>query len=329
MNAGDETEVMQGDALQAALIPSVPAIVQAGITAIRERDPRQALADSPLERNLRRGLTHAANRWFGLREGESETELHFALGRAQARAGRSLEELMGFYRTAAQTMWRATSALGEESGARPENLYRLAESGYECVEEVSTQAAAGFAAEQSHRSGAAQTRRSEFVRLLLRVPQPAPETLRAAARTAGVELAPTVAVFVGPGEMYEPFVRSARDQVVLGPREGEFVGALFDPEGPSRRGRLAAAAERAGARLALGPGVPLERARESLDRARGLLTLALSGLIEAAPLATAEQHRVELLLSAQPALAGEFAAARLAPLLSVGGAKTRANLLET
>lgn len=329
MNAGDELDGSRAETLHGALLPTVPAIVDAGIAAIRERDPSQSVAGSPLERNLRRGLTHAANRWFGVGDGEGESELHFALGRAQARAGRSLEELMGFYRVAGQTMWRAAAALGEQRGARPEELYRLAESGYECVDEVSTQAAAGFAAEQSHRSGAAQTRRSEFVRMLLRDPQPAQDVLRDAARTAGVTLAPTVAVFVGAGELYEPFVRSARDQVVLGPREGEFVGALFDPDGPGRRRRLAAAAERAGARLALGPAVDVERARESLERARALLALTRSGLVDAGPLASAEQHRVELLLGAEPALAGEFAASLLAPLLAVGGEKTRANLALT
>jgi hypothetical protein len=323
------TTTPAGEALRGALMPTVPVIVEAGITAIRERHPDQRIAESPLERNLRRGLTDAAHRWFGQGDGAAESDLHFALGRAQARAARSLEELMGFYRTAAQAMWRQAAALGEERGGRPEDLYRLAASGYECVDEISTQAAAGFAAEQSHRSGAAQTRRSEFVRLLLRDPQPSQDVLRAAARTARVELAPSVALFVGAGEVYEQFVRSARDQVVLGPREGEFVGALFDPDGPSRRGRLAAAAERAGTRLALGPAVPLTRARESHERARALLELMLAGLVDSAPLASAEEHRVELLLSAQPALAGEFAAARLAPLLTVSGAKTRENLCST
>jgi PucR C-terminal helix-turn-helix domain len=322
-------ELAGGEALRAALTSTVPEIVEAGIAAIRERHPRQQIAESPLERNLRRGLTHAANRWFGLGDDEVEQDLHFDLGRAQARAGRSLEELMGFYRIAGTTMWRAAATLGEQQGAPPEQVYRLAETGYECVDEVSTQAAAGFAAEQSHRSGAAQTRRSEFVRLLLREPQPAREVLSTAAATAGVELAPNLAVFVGAGELYEAFVRCAREQLVGGPREGEFVGLLFDPDGPSQRRRLELAAERAGTPLAIGPAVPLARARDSLARARSLLALMHAGLLAASPLSRAEEHRVELLLSAEPALASEFAQARLAPLLSVGGAKTRANLAAT
>ena len=310
-------------------MPALPAMVDAVVAAIRPGHPRQRIKESALERNLRLGLTQAAEQWFAGSGNGAGTDLHFGLGRAQARSGRSLEELLGFSRTAAQTLWRQAWARGAARGARPEDMYRLAEFGYECVDEASTQAAAGFAAEQSHRSGAAQTRRSEFVRLLLREPQPAEEVLRAAARTAGVTLAPTVAVFVGAGEQYETFVRCARDQAVLGPGEGEFVGALFDPDASTRRRRLATAAERTGTRIALGPAVALADARESLARARALLALMHAGLVRTGSLATAEEHRAELLLSAEPRLAREFAAARLAPLAAVGGAKTRANLTHT
>jgi DNA-binding PucR family transcriptional regulator len=129
--------------------------------------------------------------------------------------------------------------------------------------------------------------------------------------------------------MYEAFARSARDQAVLGPREGEFVGVLFDPEGPERRARLRAAAERAGARLALGPAVPLADARRSLARAQALLTLMGAGLAGNEALASAERHELALLLGADPRLAAEFAERRLAPLATVPGASTRANLALT
>ena len=328
-NFVEESSGLAPEQLRAALLPAVPVIVEAAIATIRTSHAVSNFAGSQLERNLRRGLSDAVDRWFAPAPEAAGSDLHFGLGRAQARAGRSLDELMGFYRTAAQAMWRRAAELGSERGARPEDLYRLAETGYECVDEISTQAAAGFAEEQSHRSGASHTRRSEFVRLLLRDPQPSAEVLREAAQTAGVELAPTVALFIGPGEMYEPFVRSAREQVVLGPREGEFVGALFDPDGPGRRRRLQTAAERAGTRLALGPPVELTAARESLGRARSLLALMRAGLLAQGALIGAEEHRVELLLSAQPSLASEFARMRLAPLQGVAGAKTRANLAAT
>ena len=310
-------------------MPGVPAIVEAAIAEIRSRDAAPAHSQEALERNLRLGLTDAVDRWFEPGRPNAAPDLHFALGRAQARAGRSLDELMGFYRIAGQAMWRRIAELGAQLGARPEDLYRMAETGFGCVDEISTHAARGFSEEQSHRSGASHSRRSEFVRLLLREPQPAGDVLAAAAATAAVQLSETVALFVGPGEMYEALARSARDQAVLGPREGEFVGVLFDPDGPERRARLRAAAERAGARLALGPVVPIAAARESLARARALLALMLAGLAGAEALVSAERHELELLLGADPPLAGEFAERRLAPLATVPGVATRANLALT
>jgi len=316
------------EALRTALTPGIGAIVEDTVAEIDRAGGGPGVSRSALARNLRIGLTDAVDRWF--EPGRAgDPDLHFGLGRAHARSGRSLDELMGFYRLAGQMMWRRVAELGTAQGVRPVDLYRLAETGFACVDEISTQAAAGFAEEHSLRSGAAHSRRSEFVRLLLRDPRPSVQALQDAAAVAGVALSPTVALFVGPGERYEAFARSARDQTVLGPREGEFVGALFDPEGPGRRERLATAAQRTSTALALGPAVPLARARESLERARALLGLMLAGLAGDGGLVSADEHRLELLLSAEPRLAAEFSERRLAPLARVAGAATRANLALT
>ncbi len=315
--------------LRAALMPAVPTIVEAAIAAIGRHAPAPGRSEGALERNLRLGLTDAVDRWFDGAPASADLDLHFALGRAQARAGRSLDELLSFYRIAAQTMWRRLTEVGAAQGIEPHDLYRLAETGFGCVDEISTQAAEGFADEQSHRSGASNSRRSELVRLLLKDAQPTTEVLDAAAQAVGIELSPTVAFFVGPAERYDAFTRSARDQVLLGPRDGEFVGALFDPDGPGRRRQLAVAAERARVELALGPPTPLAQARESLLRARALLTLVHAGLVEAGPLIESDRHALALLLSADPRLAGEIADRLLAPLRAVRGDTTRANLAST
>lgn len=325
-----DVEASPGE-LRAALLPAVPTIVEAAIAAIRSRGPALGRSEEALERNLRLGLTDAVDRWFDGAPAASEMELdlHFALGRAQARAGRSLDELMGFYRIAAQTMWRRLTDLGAERGIAPSDLYRLAETGFGCVDEISTHAAAGFADEQSHRSGTSHSRRSELVRLLLKQPQPHEDVLRAAAHAVGLELGATLALFVGASEHYDAFTRSAREQLLLGPREGEFVGVLFDPDGPGRRRQLAAAAARAGVLLALGPATGLADARASLARARALHVLLQSGLLTGGPLFQAEHHDVALLLSADPELAGELSQRMLAPLQEVRGERTRATLTRT
>jgi hypothetical protein len=314
--------------LRAALMPALPLIVEAAIAAIRSREPDPGPSEDALERNLRLGLTDAVDRWFDSAP-SIDGELHFALGRAQARAGRSLDELMSFYRIAGQTMWRRLTEEGAAAGIEPQHLYRLAETGFGCVDELSTQAAAGFAEEQSHRTGASHSRRSELVRLLLHDPPPTTEVLDAAAHAVGIELTPTLACFAGPAEQYDAFSRAARDHVVLGSRAGAFVGAMFDPDGPGRRRQLAAAAERAGVQLALGPSVPVAEARSSLARARALLVLLRSGMLDAEPVAEVDRHDVALLLSAEPQLAYEVARRRLAPLVAVRGETTRENLMLT
>jgi hypothetical protein len=327
--AGSHSPDLPPAELRAALTPAVPTIVEAAIAAIRSQGGGVGRSEHALERNLRLGLSDAVDRWFDGARPAPEIDLHFALGRAQARAGRSLDELMTFYRVAAQTMWRRVTEVGASRGIEPRDIYRLAETGFGCVDEISTQAAAGFADEQSHRSGASRSRRSELVRLLLKDVQPPANELQAAARAAGIELSPTLALFVGSAERYDAFTRCARDQILLGPRDGEFVGVLFDPDGPSRRRQLAGAAERAGAQLALGPVAPLATARGSLARARALLALARAGLVAEGGLIEADRHDVELLLSADPQLAGELASRLLAPLQAVRGETTRANLAST
>ena len=175
----------------------------------------------------------------------ADTGLHFELGRAQARAARSLDELMGFYRIAGQTAWRRLTEVGAAEGIEPEFLYRLAETGFGYVEELSTQAAAGYAEEHSHRSGATHSRRSELLRMLLREPKPDRDVLEHAARAAGVELSSTLAFFVGAAERYDTSRAGAASRSCWSRDAGEFVGMIFDPDEAGRLRQLAAASERA------------------------------------------------------------------------------------
>jgi hypothetical protein len=103
------------------------------------------------------------------------------------------------------------------------------------------------------------------------------------------------------------------------------VGLLVvpDPDGPGQLAVVEAALR--GRRAALGPVVAVAHAHRSAERARSLWALGPPG---DAVLVRAEDHRLALLLGADPALAGELAAARLAPLEALGeGARRRA--LET
>jgi hypothetical protein len=316
--------------LRDALVEAVPVIVREAGEEIRNRSSDIGSGGDLLERNLHRGLADAVYRWFDGGPSE-ELDLHFALGRAQARAGRSLDELLTVYRVAGQTMWRQLTAAGTAQGIPPAELYRLAETGFGCLDEVSTQAAEGFAEEHSHRSGVSRSRRGELVRLVLEQPQPARETLERAAAEGGIELTGTIACFVGAAERQDALARAAGELALVAARGETFTGLLPDPDGPGRRQWLAGAAARAGVLLALGPCVPLAEARLSLARAKALYGLCRDGTVAdlRGPLVRAEEHDVELLLSAEPRLAEEICQRVLGPLTEVRGRAARTNLEAT
>lgn len=315
--------------LRDALLSAVPAIAEAAVAAIERGGSNLGYTTQALENNLRVGLTDAVDGWLATSPPSANTGLHFALGQAQARAGRSLDELMSFYRIAGQTAWRRLTELGTAERIDPQELYRLAETGFGYVEELSTQAAAGFAEEQSHQSGTSHSRRSELVRLLMEEPPAEPGVLEAAASAAAVKLSANLAAFVGAGTQFDSFARASTQQFVLEPHDGTFIGVLFDPDGPGHRGQLLRVCERAEVTLALGPKVHYTAACESLRRARSLFTLLRVGTIDDGPLVDAERHDLALFLSAEPPLAQRLVNSRLAPLNAVRGAKTRANLALT
>lgn len=315
--------------LRDALLSTVPAIVEAAVAAIDRGGPSLGYSARALEENLRIGLTDAVDGWLATSHPAPNSGLHFALGQAQARAGRSLDELMSFYRVAGQTAWRRLTELGTDQQMEPQELYRLAETGFGYVDELSSQAAAGFADEQSHQSGASHSRRSELVRMLVDEPQAEPGMLEAAAAAAAVKLSATLAAFVGAGTQFDSFARASPDQFVLEPHDGTFIGVLFDPDGPGRRGQLLRVCERSEVTVALGPMVHYTNAGESLRRARSLFGLVRTGSIEDGPVVDAESHHLALFLSAERPLAQQLVNRRLAPLDAARGAKARANLALT
>jgi hypothetical protein len=304
---------------------AVPPMVDAAVAAISDG----AAVDERLNRNMRRGLRDAIEQWFRPTPSPASGRLHFALGRSQSRSGRSLAELMAFYRVAGQAVWRRLTEVGPGYGLEAADLCLLVEAAFVCVDELSSHAAAGFAEEQLRRSETWHSRRSELLRQLLCDPQPPREVLDVDAQAAGVELTSTVAVFVGESAHLEQFAQHGRDFVVLGPRGGEFVGALFDPHGPYARARLAAVSEHAKAQLALGPAVQLERIRDSLRQARDLLALLQSGAVSGGALVQAEDEEVALLLSRDRRLAAQIVRRRLAPLELLPSQGSRESLTET
>jgi hypothetical protein len=254
----------------------------------------------------------------------ARADVYTALGRGEMRAGRSLESLLSAYRIGARVAWRRFADAGVAAGLAPDTLYRLAESIFAYIDVLSAESAEGHALEQSAAASEAELRRRRLVRMLVREPPPDPDAVEAAAADARWGLPRTVAAVAISGDQ-RVAAASRLPAGSISEAIGELTCALVsDPDGPGQRAAIERAVVGAGALGGLGTTVDWTQAGVSFSRARAALELA-----DRAPaLVCARERSGELLLGADPRLAAEHAADRLAPLheLSAG---SRSRLSET
>jgi hypothetical protein len=328
-----------------ALRPVLSGLADETIAAIAEEVPDYARAmEGAFGAAVRVGVEIAFERFLALIEdpntgGSSRARaIYVDLGRGEYHAGRSLDALLAAYRVGARLAWRRFVEAGREAGLSPEVLYDLGEAIFAYIDEISAESADGYAQEQSAAAGEAQRRRRRLVRLLAEDPPASEEAVRTAAAAAVWPLPRRVAALVtgAPTAAGEGAVGAAQDEldaaaITLARRlGGAAIGAeawgrvcvfLPDPDAPGRRRQIEAALDTG--RAALGPTVPWLEAGASLRRAVSALALEAAG-----PLIVADEHLATLLLGADPALGGELAATRLAPLLELSDTQ-RERMTET
>jgi len=311
------------EGLAPALAPGVDALGAEIVEAIRAGVPAYG---RPLEgefgRGLRDGVATALRQFLGLIAGAHDPvhpldrRLYRELGRFECREGRPLEGLLAAYRLGARVAWRRAADGARGAGHDAETLALLAESVFAYIDELSAASAEGYAAEQSAGVQETEHRRQALLALLVRHPAADPVAVVQAASAAGWALPERVAALA-----WEPEAALAP---VLPPealrgREGDVGVALVpDPGAPGRRAQLAAAFE--GASAVLGPALAWREAGLSARRARQVLELAARGILPAGRLLHAPEHLAALLVHAEPGLASELAAYRLAPLARLPGA---------
>lgn len=277
---------------------------------------------------LRYGVERALRRFVDTIEhpggvGERDRRTYIELGRGEMRQGRTLNALLAAYRVGAQVAWRRFVEAGVRARLEPAVLYRVGEAIFAYIDEISGESIEGYAAEQKALAGEDQHRREQLVRLLASDPPPPPEALRAAAERASWTPPARVAALVVDGvgaDRIATRIGPGAVAAALEPAEGpdgsararQVLAFVPDPDGPGRRTLIARAV---GSRhAALGPSVPLVASARSASRARRVLALVDAGAIEADGLVDADAQTATLLLHADEQLAGELAAARLAPL---------------
>lgn len=247
-------------------------------------------------------------------------QVYFDFGRAEHRAGRSLDALLTAYRAGAQAAWRGMARDGELAGVAPHQLYALAESIFAYIDRLSSATAEGFAHEQSLAAGERADTRHRLVELLLRDP-PAEDIEVAQAAAQAQWRLPRCAAVVALRELHalRELTRMLPD--AIGARVNGVAYVLVpDPDGPGRE-RIARDAL-AGARAGLGPPVALRDVSESARQAR--LALALAG----EDLVVARERRVDLLLIQDPALARALAS-ELDDALALLNRPARERLVDT
>ncbi len=276
------------------------------------------------ERALRRFVDSIEHPESGV--SERDRRIYVELGRGEMRQGRTLQALLAAYRVGAQVAWRRFVEAGERAGLAPAILYRLGEAIFAYIDEISGESIEGYAAEQTAAAGERQRRRARLVLLLCADPPPAPEVLRAAAIRAAWAPPARIAALLVDDDDPDPLASRLGPGTVAAALDGgdgttdddgdapamRVLAFVPDPDAPGRRAQLEQAV---GSRpAALGPTVALAASAQSAGRARRALELRAAGVLDGEGLLVASDHTADLLLHADPRLAAEFAAVRLAAL---------------
>jgi hypothetical protein len=325
------------------LRPVLPGLADETIAAIaREVPDYERAMEGEFGQIVRLGVEVAFNRFVDLiadpaADAGEARETYVNLGRGEYHSGRSLDALLAAYRVGARLAWRRFVDVGVAADLPPEAIYALGEAIFAYIDELSGLSAAGYAEEQSASAGETERRRRRLVRLLVQQPPAAQEALRTAAAAAGWVLPRQVAALVAatverpaepgagaiaegaaiPGEEIVDTIAARLARKLANGAIGAAAGGAAtvivpDPDAPGRRRQIEAAI--AESPVALGPTTGWATVARSAQRAAAAHRLAVAGRIEAGPLVVADHHLAQLLLAADPGLAGELAQTRLAPL---------------
>ena len=317
--AGQMRRDMEGVAEQviAAVISSVPSY----------RDPFRGQMGRNIEIAVKvalDGFLDLASRREGIDAGEqieAVMEAAYALGRGEARSGRSMDALAQAYRVGARVAWREMSTAAVAAGLDPLTLARLAELVFAYIDELSDASVSGHADELTT-SGRLRQRRLD--RLATRLLEgAAEEELAGAAERADWDPPAELTALIAP----EGRIRAARAQ--LDSRSLHLAeeiteldpgwGVVLVPTA-SVRARKAVVRAAVESEAVVGPSVAWVEVRTSYLRALQAYRLGLAG--------DTDTHLARLVVTAAPTELADLRTQVLAPLDGVRPA-TREKLAET
>jgi hypothetical protein len=311
------------DAMRAEL----PKVAEAVVVAIRAEVPSYADPfKGEMGRTIENAVALALGGFLGIASGRAEgsasvaqvSDAAYALGRGEARGGRTMEALLNAYRVGARIAWRDMSGSAVAAGLPAQSVARFAELVFAYIDELSAASAAGHADELATTGRVRQRYLERLTQGLLRG-RPEDE-LVAAAERADWDPPRLLTVVILPDS------RARGVLAQLGPdtlQPTEQVPGLEDrPEltvllVPSTRGSARSALKRslAGRDAVVGPSRPWLQVQSSYDRALRVVGLGLEH-DSPAPV-DSEEHLAELILGADTRAMGDLRSQVLAPLEEV------------
>ena len=249
----------------------------------------------------------------------------YALGRGEARSGRSVDALLSAYRVGARVAWRELSATAVEGGAPAGALASFAELVFAYIDELSAASVAGHADELESSGRVRRQRLDRLASALVR--GDTPETLEAFAERADWRPPRTLTAVLVPQAQVRAVLGMVDSQTLPATDPGggvpDDIGVLLVAEsGGPARGQLLEVL--AGRNAVAGPARPWQEVRSSYLRATRALPLRGPGR---EPVDT-EARLVDLVVGADPEALADLRQRALAPLDDLRPA-TRDKLLET
>lgn len=321
----------------------LPAIATTTVAAVVDEVPdyRGALggvAGDTIERAVQMAIAGFLKLAGGGRDVDASTPLGptregaYALGRGEARGGRSMDSLLAAYRVGARVSWRELARAAAEAGLPATTMAKFAELLFAYIDELSAASVAGHTDELTT-SGRVRDRYRERLGQHLLAGASADVLTAAAARAEWATPTSLTAVLLPAAGARRALASLGTDTLQLGedlqglehvdPDDPLTLLLVPDADGP---GRLHLLRVLAGRHAVVGPPRPWTDARASYDRAARTVGVARPTRT-GAPVDT-EEHLAHLVLTADPEALSDLRARVLAPLAELAPG-TRDRLAET
>jgi hypothetical protein len=251
----------------------------------------------------------------------------YALGRGEARSGRSADALLSAYRVGARVAWRELAETAVEAGVPADMLADFAELVFAYIDELSAASVAGHADEME---SSGRMRQGYLDRLAFGILREDPaDALVAAAERADWVPPKTLTAVILPSAQVRPVkgLLDPRTLTAVGEPASlpDGLGVLLVPD-VGGQARLRLMRELSGRSAVAGPSRPWLAASTSYTRA--LRALDLRARVGEDDTLDTEEHLADLVLSADPEAVADLRSRVLAPLSDLRPA-TQQKLCET